>query len=74
MQIQLSSGLVVDSTCVFHNSRIHFFSAKMVLNFFLHKNMLWYSLEVPHYNIYFHGEIRKICILFSVEKKNLIWS
>ena len=22
------------------------------------------------YNIYFHGEIRKICILFSVEKKN----
>ena len=29
-----------------------------------HKNMIWYSLEVPH-NICFHGEIRKVSILFS---------
>ena len=30
--------------------------------------MLWYSLEVPCYNICFCGNIRKISILFSRKK------
>ena len=41
------------------------FNPKSLFFLFLPKNMLWYSLEMPH-NLCFHGEIKKIFTLQSL--------